>query len=82
MSESTGKRKVFTAAAVRWLESQLEIARKNGDEMTTIKISQTGRLMAEDVAEYFRRNKFEANINKDSDVVYVVRRSAAPPRQT
>lgn len=77
MSESTGKRKVLTAAVKRWLESQLEAARANGDAMYTIKVSTTGRLAAEDIADFFRRNKFEANISKDSDAVFVVRRSAA-----
>lgn len=77
MSESTGKRKVFTAAAKRWLESQLEAARSSG-ELYTIKLSQTGRLAVEDVADFFRHNKFDVNIGKDSDVVFVTRRQQAP----
>lgn len=77
MSESTGKRKVFTAAAKRWLESQLEKARANGGELYTIHVTSTGRLAPEDIADFFRRNKFEANISKDSDAVYVVKKSAA-----
>ena len=81
MSESTGKRKVFTAAVKRWLESQLEAARASG-EMYTIRLSQTGRLAVEDVANFFMHNKFDVNIGKDSDVVYVTRRSSAPPRQS
>jgi hypothetical protein len=79
MSESTSKRKVFTAAAKRWLESQLEAARA-ADGMHTIKLSQTGRLAAEDVANFFMHNKFDVNIGKDSDVVHVTRRQQAPPR--
>lgn len=77
MSESTGRRKVFTTAVKRWLESQLEAARASG-EMYTIKLSQTGRLAAEDVANFFSHNKFDVNIGKDSDVVYVTRRQQAP----
>ena len=70
-------RKVFTAAVKRWLDSQLERARANGDEMYTVYVSATGRLAAEDIADFFRRNKFETNISKDSNAVYVTRRSAA-----
>lgn len=74
---TTSRRKVYTAAAMRWLDAQLQRAQDAGDQMTTIKVSDTGRLAAEDVADFFRRNKFEAHINADSDAVSVVPRKPA-----
>lgn len=71
---TTSRRKVRTAAALRWLDSQLQRAQDAGDQMTTIKVSETGRLAAEDVADFFRRNKFEVNINANSDAVSVLPR--------
>jgi hypothetical protein len=71
---TTSRRKVRTAAALRWLDSQLQRAQDAGDQTTTIKVSETGRLAAEDVADFFSRNKFEAHINADSNAVSVVPR--------
>jgi hypothetical protein len=73
---SVSGRKVMTNAAKRWLDQQLSVAQGNGELSTSIKVSETGRLSAEHVADFFRAKKFDVSIGKDSDVVTVTPRKA------
>lgn len=53
--------KTRTRAAMEWLENQV-VKAKGSSEMTTIKMTENGRLDEGIVAEYFSKNGFETHI--------------------
>lgn len=65
--------KKWTNAAKRWCDAQLELT-KASPEGHMIKVSETGRLSAEDIADFFQSNRFVATISPNSDYVNVVKR--------
>jgi len=68
--ETVTRTKTFTRAATQWLEAKIESLR-GSEGLNTIKVSPSGRLSADNIADGFRRAGFTVNIGKDSDVVYV-----------
>lgn len=72
MTGSTSGRKVWTKAAVRWLDAQISLIKRSPNETISIKIRGDGRLAAEDVANYLSKHKIRTHIGKDSDVVHAI----------
>jgi len=70
VAPTTSHSKTFTRAATQWLEGKIN-SLKGTEGMHSIKVSSTGRLSADHIADGFRRAGFLVNVSKDSDVVYV-----------
>ena len=54
-----------TDAAISWLQNQIDKAKANGQNMTTIKLAKNGRLSEDTIADAFRKAKFDVNFGKD-----------------